>query len=253
MDLSLPRFALVSLLCAACTSEASSVRFQADLPVGGPVAMLAIALLPFDPQEILDSLAAAAITPKPRFETLMSEIEAYAPPSEDALVAAAAPWQALRDSLTTIADSLNNVSSGSPQYARLFRRFRQMQPRLAALAVERDSILEGLVGAHRALAMRAQMAAKSLRAWEETAFASYEPLAAGALERSGREAQTIRTDSSGAAHADLEPGPWWAVARSPDPANPYFEYSWNVGFTVTGWLSMHVPLRDLNARRRWRH
>lgn len=253
MSLSPSRAALLSFLCVACGSEAPSVRFQAELPAEGPVVTLAIALLPFDPQAILDSLAEASATPEPVFETLMTELEAYAPPNEDVLVASAAPWQALRDSLTTIADSLNTVSSGSPEYRRLFRRFRRMQPRLAVLAAERDSILDGLIGAHRALAKRAQIAAKALREWEETAFASYESLATAALEQSGREALTIRTDSSGTAHADLEPGPWWAVARSPDPSNPYFEYSWNVGFTVTGWLPVHVPLRDANARHRWRH
>jgi hypothetical protein len=69
-----------------------------------------------------------------------------------------------------------------------------MQRRLPPLAAQRDSILAGLIGGHRALAERAQAAAESLRAWEEAAFASYEAVAEQAVERSGRDALTIQTD-----------------------------------------------------------
>ncbi len=249
----LHRVALVSLFCAGCSSQELGVGFRATLPAEGPVPTLAIALLPFDPQQILDSLATAAVTPKPTFGTLEVELQAYEAPAQEALQAAAAPWRALRDSLATIADSLGRLSSGSTQYAGLFRRFRQMQRRLPPLAAQRDSLLAGLIGGHRALAERAQAAAESLRAWEEAAFASYEAVAEQALERSGREALTIQTDSSGTARLELQPGAWWAVARWPDPANPFLEYSWNVGFTVTPWLPTHVPLLEANARHRWRH
>lgn len=248
----LPRLALVSLGCAGCGSVKPSVDFQATV-AEAPVPTLSIALLPFDPQRILDSLAAAAATREPTFGNLEVELRAYEAPSEAALQAAAAPWRVLRDSLGAVADSLNNLSSGSAQYTGLLRRLRRMQQRLTPLAAQRDSMLAGLIGGHRELARRARAAAESLRAWEEAAFANYEIVAQQAQERSGREAMTITTDSAGVAHVELQPGAWWAVARWPDPVNPFLEYTWNVGFTVTGWLPTQVPLLEQNAWHRWRH
>jgi hypothetical protein len=237
----------------ACVSDEIGVQFEAVLDDQQPVPNLEIALLPFDPQKILHSLADSATTKPPSFASLERELMAYQPPDDEDLTEATAPWRALRDSLTFLADSLNTLSRGSPQYAQLFRRFRRTQPRLATLATQRDSAVNEVIAEHRALAARAQVAAESLRAWEDAAFRSYPALAEAALARSGREALTIQTDSSGRAHTELEPGDWWAIARHPDVANPFMEYSWTVRFTVTRWLPARVPLMRDNAHHQWRH
>ncbi len=237
----------------ACARDAHPTLVDASLGEGAPAPALEISFLPFDPQALLDSLANASGIPRPAFEALEASLAAYRAPDEAALAAAAAPWRTLRDSLTTITDSLNTLARGSPPYARLFRQFRQMQPRLAPLAAQRDSAVGGILAEHRRLAERATTAAESLRSWEEVVYAPYPEVSELALRREGRSAVAIETDSTGAAEIHLERGRWWAVARVPDPENPFLEYAWTVPFTVTGWLPVQLPLMPRNARRRWRH
>lgn len=248
-----PTLAVLAFAAQACNQTEPAVELAAAVDPGQPIADLEITLLPFDAQRLLDSLARVARVPEPSFGELETAVEAYRPPNEELLMAAAEPWRALRDSLTQLADSLNSIARGSAEYAHLFRRFRRMQPRLAPLATQRDSAVAALIAEHRDLADRATTAAASLRKWERVAYAAYEDLARAAAERSGRNAVTIRADSAGSAHLELAPGTWWAVARWPDPENPFLEYSWNVEFSVTGWLALRIPMTRENARHRWRH
>jgi hypothetical protein len=245
--------ALLVVGTLACTGRPAPVTWYAVAEDDAPIADLEIAVLPFDPDAILDSLAAAAPRPRPIVGDLEERIRTYHAPDADSLAAAAAPWRALRDSLVALADSLNTMGRGAAAYGRLFRRFREAQPRLAGLAARRDSVLDRLIADQRALAERAGAAADSLRAWEEVAFAPYPALAEAALARSGRAAFTVRTDSTGTARAELTAGRWWAVARRPDPVNVFVEHAWTLPFTTTGWLPLQIPLLPQNAERRWRH
>ncbi len=249
---SLPPLTLL-LLSIACTRTEQPVEFSAALEHGHPATDLEILVLPFDAAALLDSLERTAQVPKPDFSKLEAELEAYVAPDDSALEAAAEPWRLLRDSLTVLVDSLNDLGRRSAAYSRLFRQFREMQPRLAPLAARRDSLVGGIISTRQELAERATLAAESLRAWEDVAHAPSEELAQAALKQTGRDADSLVTDSTGAAHTQLAPGRWWAIARVPDPENPFLEYVWNVEFTVSGWMPLRIPLSTKNGTRRWRH
>lgn len=241
------------LLALGCTRTEQPVEFSAALGRGHPAANLEIMVVPIDLGALLDSLERSAKVPKPDFSNLEAELAAYVAPDDSALEAAAEPWRLLRDSLTVLVDSLNELGRGSAAYSRLFRRFRETQPRLAPLAAQRDSLVGDIISARQELAERATVAAESLRAWERMVHGPAEELALAALEQTGRDAGSVVTDSTGSAHIELAPGRWWATARVPDPENPFLEYVWNVGFTVSGWMPLRIPLSPANATRRWRH
>jgi hypothetical protein len=73
------------------------------------------------------------------------------------------------------------------------------------------------------------------------------------VAQSGRTEHHLVTGENGTAHVSLEPGAWWAVARWPDPENPFREYAWNVPFVVGTFGPKRVPLHLDVADGRWRH
>lgn len=218
-----------------------------------PPAGVLIAVLPFDPERVLDSLAAVAATPKPVFPDLEPAMRAFRPPDERVLDPAEAPWRALRDSASALADSLRRLDRRSARYAELYEQFRRLYRRLAQRTADRDRAIRALTEADRALADRARAAAESLRAWEATAYAAFPAVAEAMLAATGRSSHQAATDSAGIARFTLEPGAWWVVARYPHPANPFLEYYWRRPLVLTGLASLRLPLRFEGAELRWRH
>jgi hypothetical protein len=240
------------LAVTACGEQRGAIHVQVSL-ARQALAGLEITALPFDPERLLDSLDTLAPTPKPTFPELEQELADFVPPDLRRFSAAAAPWRALRDSVADLAGSLGQIDRRSTEYASLYARFRTMYARLAQYSADRDRAVRELRGADRNLTERVRVAAESLRAWEETAYARYPALAASEQLRAGRAAHQSVTDSAGAAHLTLEPGDWWLVARAPVASNPFQEYRWNVRVRLTGWLPVKVPLFEGNRERQWRH
>lgn len=240
------------LAVTACSRDESAVIVRAQLHEE-PVTGLTVHAYPFDPDRILDSLAAVAAAPRPQFPELARELAAYEPANDTRLREASRPWLALRDTVAALSDSLNGMDRRSPAYGRMYERFRQLYARLAQRAAERDAALREVNGDHVDLARRAQAAAESLRVWEHETFAAYAEAAQTALQRSGHTVLDTSTDEAGEVQLELPPGNWWLVARWADPHNPFQEYYWNVPLTSSGWLPLWVPLMHGNSRRRWRH
>jgi hypothetical protein len=240
------------LAVVACGRDESAVIVRARWHEE-PIAELTVRAYPFDPDRILDSLAALASVPRPQFPELEQELATYQPANDSRLQDASRPWLALRDTVAALSDSLNGMDRRSPAYAPMYERFRQLYARLAQRAAERDAALRAVNGDHVDLARRAQAAAESLRVWELEAFAAYAEAAQTALQHSGHAVYDPSTNEAGAVELELPPGNWWLIARWTDPHNPFQEYYWNVPLRSSGWLPLWVPLMDGNSRRRWRH
>lgn len=217
-----------------------------------PITELEITALPFDPDHIVDSLEAVAVTERPDFSDLEAEMLAYEAPEDDRFAKATRPWRALRDTVQQLADSLNAMDRTAPGYATHYAQFRQLYVRLAQRAAERDDTLRRLGSDQMDLARRAAAAADSLRQWEYEAYASYAEVAGRVVLGSGHEVVEATTDFDGQAHLTLDSGRWWLVARYADPDNPFMEYYWNVPVTVSV-LPVRLPFGLGNSVRRWRH
>jgi hypothetical protein len=242
----------VLLGLSACDGDTELiVRAATDAAV--PIVGLEVAALPFDPDQILDSLAAVATTPRPTFPDLEAEMLAYQRPQSDQVDQVTRPWRALRDTAELLADSLNAADRSDPAYPAAYNRFRQLYQRLALRGAERDAALRRLNGDHRDLAQRAAAAAESLRTWEYETYSDYADVAAAALLREGRQVTEASTGPDGEARLTLPPGRWWVVARLTDPDNPFVEYYWSEPVTVTQMLPVRLPLGTGNRTRRWRH
>jgi hypothetical protein len=224
---------------------------------GVPLAGLEITALPVNPDALLDSLAAAARTPQPRFLDLERAMEGFRedagqPDSAGALRATAA-WQAVRDSLEEVAGRLRAADRASLAYREMYGRLRALYDRLGQRAAERDRAMQAGLGTERQLARRAEQAADSLRRWEQVAFADFPARLEVAVRESGRDLRQTPTDSTGVARFSLPPGRWWIQARVRDPDNPFVERYWNLPLTLTRLVPVAVPLAEGSAQRRWRH
>lgn len=240
---------------AGCTNDAELVVRFIRQP-GIPLAGLEVTALPVNPDALLDSLTAAARRPRPEFARLEREMTSFggddAPDTTGATPAIRA-WDATRDSVESLADTLRAMDRASLAYREAYGRLRGLYDRLGQRAGERDRAMRGGLGGERDLALRVARAADSLRRWEQVAYAGFGDRLERAVRQSGRDVHQVPTDSTGAAHFTLPPGRWWIQARVRDPSNPFLERYWNAPVTLTGLVSVALPLLERTAVTRWRH
>lgn len=244
-------FASFSVALAAC-AEAATLDIVVLRDDGRPDVELDVTILPIDPQALYDSLARAAPTPRPEFpelEATMAGFRAQAPRPRPG----SGGWEATRDSVEALADSLRHADRTTPAYRAAYGRLRSLYDRLGRRAAERDRADRSAFREDRELADRASRAADELRRWERIAYARYDELLAASLARSGRRALRVAADSAGLVRATLPPGRWWLRARRRVRDNPFQERRWNVPVTANRLVPVRVRITAANAQFRWRH
>ncbi len=238
-----------------CAGDADLIVRLVRQP-GIPVAGLEITVFPVDPEALLDSLAAAARRPRPDFSALEREMANFrGEESRDTTGAihALRAWDATRDSVEALADTLRALDRASLAYREAYGRLRGLYDRLGQRGAERDRAVRGGSRGERDLALRAGRAADSLRRWEQVAYADFADRLERAVRQSGRDVRQVATDSAGVAEIALPRGRWWVQARVRDPKNPFLERSWSVPVTLTRLVAVAVPLLERTAITRWRH
>jgi hypothetical protein len=232
------------LIGGACGGE-GEVELRASLD-HVPLVGLEIVAIPYDVGRILDSLGQAAATPRPDFSVLEAELQTYRRKDPDSITALSSEWSEARQAVADLADTLSAMERGSPDYAAAYARFRTAYGGLSREEAELEGRMRRELGSDRELALRAGAAADSLRRWEESAYRDFPSLV------TEYEEVTLTTDSLGRVHASLEAGPWWFVARRPDPENPFMERIWRVPVVVSSFVPVATPLSDHNVTLRWR-
>lgn len=247
---------LVATLCAlgACFPSEFEIEVKLSYPNGHTITGAEITAIPFDRDALRDSIADLSDTPRPGFAELEREMVEYERPDLSGLAGTFEPWQAIYDSVRSLADSLNSIEPNrSTEYIGGYARLREQYQRLAQSTAQRDAELREHVGDDRDLARRAAAAADSLRAWEGHALGSLPEAIDTILVRDGRSVHRATTGVDGSAKFTLPPGRWWIVARTEDAGNPFVEVYWNVGVTVRLIGSKTITLNDGNGARRWRY
>ena len=247
------RAVLAITVPTACGTVETNIEVFASTEDRHPIADIEVTVLPYDHERLLDSLTAAAATPRPTFAALERQFDSYRLPDAQALRSQDQEWQATRDSVRRLADSLNAAGRDARGYAPAYQRLGELYRRLTQQTAEREARWRDQIGPHRNLAAEAAAAADSIRAWERVAFADYPMLAELAALRTWREHHEVVTGANGIARVTLGPGRWWVTARLRDPDNPYQEYFWNIPLVAGRFGPRRVPLPLESAQRRWRH
>jgi len=235
----------------ACSDVPTPVAIRVTLD-GDPVAGLDVRAYPFDPDRLLDSLAAASGLPRPDFSDLEAELLAFTPPVPAPDDTAGLAWQATRDSVAALADSLSGVDRRSPDYREAYRRFRQLYGRLVQRMAAREASRRDELDPLRDLARRAGQAADSLRAWELAAYAGFDSAVTTRVAATGRRPMFGATNPDGWLTLELPRGTWWLEAVVSHPDNPFAEYRWSVALVSAG-FPLRIPLSDATVQLGWRH
>jgi len=236
---------------SACADRPTSVAVRVTLD-GVPVPGLDVIAYPFDPDRLLDSLAAAFPEPRPDFAALERELLAFTPPPPPPDDTAEVGWRATRDSVVWLADSLNAVDRRSAGYGDAYHRFRQLYMRLVQRSATRESARRADLDPVRELARRAGRAADSLRVWERLAYAGFDSAVARLVAGGEHEPILATTAADGWLELELAPGAWWLEARLPHRDNPFAEYVWSVGLVSAG-FPFRLLLSEATATLEWRH
>jgi hypothetical protein len=240
-----------TLLLAAC-GRATHVEIVASLEPGVPLEGLEVVALPYDPERLLDSLAALAPTPRPDYSALEAELLAFRRPSYQEDDESVRAWGAVRDSVNRLSDSLRGVDRRAPGYAAAYERFRRLYERFLQRTAARDAQVRQLTAEVRDLAIRAGRGADSLRAWEQQAYAAADSAARLTQAATGRAAVWGATDATGQLSFTVPNGDWWLQALVPHRENPFVELAWNAPMSTAG-LPFRIRLDAGTARARWRH
>ena len=245
---------LGSLALAACqpgqvvvTAEAEGTDPETGETVSRPLADLEVSLLPYNRDQIFDSLEAAFPDPEPPIpDSLLAAREEVAE-AQTQWRQAEARWNTLRDTLQTLSAELEQYNPAEARYRELFNVFSDLEGELANVeermnqAFERfDSLQQGIIAQSEAIAAR--------RAdWADQAFADAAGVIEARIDEAGAEPRIDTTDASGTVTFSAPPGEWWVYTRT---ELPYSELYWNIPVTVNRGETSEVTLTEENAEER---
>lgn len=248
--LSLP---LLLLAIAACgpaelivTAEVEIMDPETGTPVSRPVDDLDIQLLPFDRDQIFETLIAEA-PPEPQ---MPAELQV----ARDSIAAAAQEWQefqsreqALREQLQQLSEELEQYNPAEAQYRVLFNEFNDLEAEYEAVGSTRAAAFDLRSRLENENFSSIQEYCAILVGWEEQAFGPYGEAVATQLQLSGREIFADTTDATGRGNFAADPGTWWIYARYPLATE---ELYWNEPINLERGDPIEVPLTRSNAEVR---
>lgn len=217
-------------LMSACGGPREvTLEVQAPGPDGAlaPVPNLALVILPYDRDSILDLLEAQATVPRPHVSTLDSLFEAFRGPYAS-FTTASAMVERYRDTLDALKTAMDTILRGDEEYRVRFQLFAQLSDSLEQAEGRRGEALGGLERARKTFVPLSDSLRNEVRAWEADTFAGYDTLVTNLAEETGRIGQVDTTDSSGRTTITLPRGAWWVYAKAWNVADPNSEWYWNV-------------------------
>ncbi|HET9947350.1 MAG TPA: hypothetical protein VFQ22_00360 [Longimicrobiales bacterium] len=247
--------ALALLLgAAACGPAEVAVTMELDVPdaegtgtVVRPLPDVEVELLPFDRDQIFDSLEAAYPEPAPEIPPELQAAREEVQAAQAEYEQAQRRWSLIRDTLSTISETMEQYSRGEPQYLVLFREFSDWEGQLSGAettmnrAFERfDSLQQGTIRASDSVRILQEN-------WAAEAFADAAEIFQQKRIDSGLDLAVDTTDANGMATLRVRPGQYWVHARY---ELPYSELYWNEPIQVERGEPVPVLLNRENAEER---
>lgn len=248
------RFGLAGLIAtlalAACGQGQVSIVVELEDEGGGDARLLediAVRLLPYDRDQVFDSLTRNAPTPEP-------EIPAELLAARDEIAEAQRAWTSevalvgdLRAEIDTLNKQLESLNPAMNEYNRIFQ---QIDPMITEWE-RRDANTETLFARFNELqqANIAQMneVRTARENWDRQAFRDVGDVIDARIEASGLEEAADTTGVEGAVLFNVAPGQYWIFARY---ELVYDELYWNIPITVTRGEPVVLRLNRANAQVR---
>ena len=246
--------ALVSVVLGGCgpaelivTAEVEVMDPETGNPIVRPVDDLDLQLLPFNRDQIFDSLTAAASSPEP---TLPPALQV----ARDSIVQAQGEWRefesrwlALRERLEQLSTELEQYNPAEGQYRVLFNEFNDVEAEYGAAERTKDGAFARFDRLQQDTFSELEEFRAVLGGWEDQAFGPYLEVAGAKLRASGQDVLADTTDAMGRAAFQANPGQWWLFGRYPFATE---ELYWNVPVNVERGEPIEIRLNEGNAEVR---
>lgn len=239
-------------MLAACGSGEIIVQAETtNVETGEAIALpgLVVQLLPFDRDQVFDSLAQAYQEPEPPIPDTIIKLQDAVAQAQQEWRAIEARWMTARDSLKRIADRMQGLSPAQAEYRILFADFTSLEPQVERLQRENERAFARFDQLQKELVVMAQQVRLRRQEWEDEAFASVDSIFAVLIKQSKREPVEDTTDATGLARVYVKPGRWWVHARY---ELPYTELYWNIPVEVKRGEPVQVKLSRETAEIRRR-
>ena len=253
---SLPLFAALLAAATACGPAEVVVTVELDLPnpdgegtVVRPIDGLEVRLIPFDRDQVFDSMTAAFGTPEPPIPPELAAARDEVRAARENWQQLQTRWGTLRDTLQKITDAMEGYSRGEAAYVALFREFQDFDAEYGQVERRVDQAFQTFTDLQQGT-IRASDSIRILQDnWADEAFADYFLVFDAKQSASGLSAVTDTTDANGVARQNLlvKPGQYWVVAFY---EQAYSELYWNVPITVEGGDPTTITLSRSNATER---
>jgi hypothetical protein len=250
-------FALGLILAAgACGPAEVVVTMEIDVPnpdgegmVTRPLSDIEVQLIPFNRDEVFDSITTAFGTPEPDppADLLAAREEVQAAQAE--WDEANRRWATIRDTLQKLNDAMEQYSRGEARYVALFREWQEWDSQYAAAEDEVDRTFGAFDELQRGTIRQSDSVRILQENWAEDAFADIGEVFSAKQRATGLDWVVDTTDANGVARGNLlvAPGQYWVHARY---ELAYTELYWNFPITVEGGEPMTVQLTRANAEER---
>ena len=209
---------------------------------------LPIRLLPFDRDEVFDSLEQAYPEPEPEIPDSIFDLQQRVQQRYTEWQQAVSRWGIVRDSLQQLSERMNAMDQSSGEYFALFQEFNDLESEVNSLEDRSDAAFEDFTDSQTRLNTQAREITLARRAWADEAFAPVDSIFTARLEEAGLEEVWDTTDAQGVARFnDVADGQWWVSARYD---RQFDELYWNVPIEVTSGEETTIRLTEENAEVR---
>lgn len=241
---------------AACGPGEVVVTMEIDVPdpetgemESRQLSDIEVQLLPYDRDQVFDSLEQAFGTPEPEIPEDLAEAREEVQEAQREWQGHQQRWNTLRDTLQTLSSEMEQYSRGESQYVALFREFQDFESELGDVETEMDQAFERFDSLQRGTIQQSDSVRIEQDNWADEAFADIGNVFDAKVSESGLDVAVDTTDANGVARGNLSvaPGEYWVHARY---ELPYTELYWNVPVTVERGEPVTVELTRENALER---
>jgi len=212
-----------------------------------PVSDLEVQLIPFDRDQLFDSMAVAYGVPEPEIPQDLVDAREEIRLAQEEWRSMEDRWNLLRDTLQKITEAMEPLNRGESQYRMLFNDYNDFEDEYVQIENEKDAAFARFDSLQKANLEYAQEIKISIQNWEADAFAELDPIWIAKVREVGRPEVADTTDASGVAVMEAPEGEYWVYARLEEVYN---ELYWNIPVSVTGGEPTTVTLTRDNAEVR---
>lgn len=227
---------LVTTILAACgPGEATIVVALGDETSEDANALdgVEVRLLPYDRDQIFDSLtavAAAAGMPEPEVPADLLAAQEEIAQAQQEWRDTETRWNVLRDSLQTLNNAMEGLNRAQRAYMDLYNQYQDLEGDYNRAEQQVGRLFDNFTSLQDAAIGRMDSINIVQADWADQAFADVGLIIAARIELTGLEEHADTTGVEGVATFEAAPGQYWVYARH---ELPYNELYWNIPIAIT--------------------